>query len=439
MPGGPLQASLGGELQRRRKEALSPDAAASGQIDSFGNFYVVGSQRVFSVYGELLAPVSDALTLEAAARYERYNQSGGRLGPRVGLNWKLTPEFGVRATAGRGFRAPGPAENGTSGRTYYAGTSSDPVLCPTGDPAKPGTFPSQCAVLAATLIASNRSLAPETSTSFGLGLVYRPVDEVGVTLDFFSIDVRNQIVIGPSREAVRGTNLAPIPQLQPDGTFVSVAPPVAPIAYYQLSYVNANRTRTSGFDLHVRARHRIKDVGAVSSDLSLTHVNKYDLEIGGTVYRLAGTHGPFGVSGNSGNPKTRVSWMNTFEGGRWSVTGTLNYISGFDLTDPSAGLDDCAAGLTVGAGSRPFAGQLQGGTIPSAVSCRVSAFTTFDLVGAIDVTRQLRLQASILNVFDKRAPEDWGTFGGSGRPYNRVLHSKGGIGRFLGIEARYVF
>jgi iron complex outermembrane receptor protein len=145
------------------------------------------------------------------------------------------------------------------------------------------------------------------------------------------------------------------------------------------------------------------------------------------------------VSGNSGNPKLRFSWVNTFQRERWSVTGTLNYIGGFDLTDPSSGLNDCAAGLTIGAGSRPYASQLQNGTIPSGVRCRVSAFATVNLVGALDVTKQLRLQASILNVFDAKAPDDWATFGGAGRPYNRVLHSQGGIGRFFGVKASYVF
>ena len=439
LSGGPIQVSLGGELQSRRKEALSPDAAASGQIDTFGNSYVIGSQHVASVYTELLAPVTKELTLEAAGRYDHYNLSGGRLSPKVGLSWKVIPEFGLRATAGRGFRAPGPAENGTAGTTFVAGTSSDPVLCPSGDPAQAGVFPSQCALRAATLITANRNLAPETSTSYGIGFVVRPVDEIGVTLDYFSIDVRNQIVIGSNQVAVRGTNLTPIPQLQADGTFVSVAPPVAPIAYYQLGYINANSTKTSGVDLHVRARRRLNDLGTLSSDLTLTYVLKYDLEVEGVVYHLAGTHGPFSVSGDSGNPRMRVSWVNTFERERWSVTGTLNYIGRFDLTDPSAGLNDCAAGLSIGAGHSPYANQIQSGIIPSGVSCRVAAFTTFNLVAAFDLTKQWRLQASVLNLFDAGAPADWATYGGAGRPYNRVLHSAGGVGRMFGVEARYVF
>ena len=439
LSGGPLQFSVGGELQRRRKRALVPEAASSGQIDSFGTSYVVGSQRVASAYAEVLAPVLAELTLELAARYDHYDLSGGRPSPKVGLNWTIVPAFGLRATAGRGFRAPGPAENGTSGTVFFAGVTSDPALCPSGDPGAVGGFPSQCAVRAASLVSSSRALRPETSTSLGLGLDFRPLPGFGMSLDFFSIDLRNQIVVGQSTDVVRGTNRAPIPQLQADGTFASVAPPIAPIAYYRTAYVNANRTTTTGVDLHVRARHRWPDVGTFSSDLTLTYVDRYDLNVDGTVYRLAGTHGPFAVSGDSGNPRTRFSWANTFERGRWSLTGALNYIGGFDLTDPSSGIDDCATGLTIGAARRAFANVLQDGTVPTGVSCRVAAFKTFDLVGAVDVTRQLRLQASILNLFDAKAPDDWGTYGGSGRPYNRVLHSQGGIGRFFDFRARYVF
>ena len=65
------------------------------------------------------------------------------------------------------------------------------------------------------------------------------------------------------------------------------------------------------------------------------------------------SHGPLVVSGATGNPRTRICWANTLSQGAWSVNGAVNDIGAFDLTDPSLGVDDCAARLTIGVGAGP--------------------------------------------------------------------------------------
>ncbi len=77
------------------------------------------------------------------------------------------------------------------------------------------------------------------------------------------------------------------------------------------SYVNANTTKTSGFDLGLDAQHQF-DVGTIKSKLTWSYISKYDITIGGVTYKLAGTHGPSFYSGDTGNPKSRVQWSTTF-------------------------------------------------------------------------------------------------------------------------------
>jgi hypothetical protein len=38
-------------------------------------------------------------------------------------------------------------------------------------------------------------------------------------------------------------------------------------------------------------------------DLTVSYIAKYDLTVDGVTYHLAGTHGPFVVSGDTGNPR----------------------------------------------------------------------------------------------------------------------------------------
>lgn len=451
LPGGPLAVAVGTDYVRRTQDARAPDPVAAGYYNgAFSNNFTVGKQTVESVYAELVAPVTKQLEADAAVRYDHYNLSGGKASPKIGVKYTPMPELAFRATASRGFRAPSPAENGNAGQTFFAGSSSDPVLCKGGDPTVSGNFPSQCAINVGTIQGTNPNLKPETSTSYTLGLIVEPAKNFSATLDFYSIELKNQIVAGGSQDAVRGANFTPIEQVQPDGSTALVAPPVAPIAYYQVSYVNANSTKTNGADLGLQYRHRFEEIGDWKSDFMVSYMNKYDLTIDGVTYHLAGTHGPYIVSGDTGNPRTRFTWANTFTRGPFSITGTINYVGSYKVTDPSAVAASpdfpqgtCLEALTNSGGtaSTVFNGVLASEQIPNGVSCKVKSFTTFDVSGRWDVTKQLNLHASILNLFNASAPLDWATYGGAlgAVPWNPSLHTQGAIGRYFNVGLTYLF
>ena len=266
--------------------------------------------------------------------------------------------------------------------------------------------------------------------------------DLSASVDLYQIQIDNQIVPDSNPDdivTVRGTNFTPIPQVQPDGSTKLVAPPVAPIAYYTAGYINANTTKTSGVDVDLQARARFGEMGDLKSDLTISYTYKYDLTVDGTTYHLAGTHGPLSIGGDTGNPRTRIKWANTWERGPLDLTLTTNFISGFSLNDPSAGVTDCPTALSVGAGSDAFDQQIQAGTVPPGVSCKVGSFITFDLEGRYTVNKNLSINGSILNLFNQGAPDDWTTYGGGIAPYNPSLHGQGAIGRFMTVGATYTF
>jgi len=51
-------------------------------------------------------------------------------------------------------------------------------------------------------------------------------------------------------------------------------------------------------------------------------------------YRLAGTHGPFAMSGNTGNPRSRIQWSHTLAREDWSLPANLHHNRSFRLTHP---------------------------------------------------------------------------------------------------------
>jgi len=440
LPGGPLSVALGTDYYERKQDATSAQQIADGLMEGVSNNFTIGKQKVASAYAEVVAPVTKTLELDGAVRYDYYNISGGKASPKIGFKYKPIDQVLLRGTASKGFRAPGPAENGTAGQTFFAGSSDDPILCSSGDPTTPGSFPSQCGVNVPTVQSTTKTLKPETSTALTLGTIIEPVKNLSFSLDFFQIELKDQIVTASDSVEVRGTNLTPIPQVQPDGSTIDVVPPVAPIAYKTAGYVNANSTKVAGVDFGVQYKVRIAGFGEYKTDFLWSYMSKYDLTVDGVTYKLAGTHGPFVISGDTGNPRSRIQWSNTISQDKWSVTGTINYISSFDLTDPSFGYNTCYDALDGNLASTIFNAEYSAGNVPAATSCKVASFTTFDLYGRYQVTKNLSVHGSVTNLFDRRFPQDWNTYASqSYAPYNPSLHSAGAIGRYFSVGASYNF
>jgi len=453
LPGGPLGVAIGADYYLRDQYALAPFPVETGiqGTGDFSNNYTVGTQRVASAYLEMDAPIFKQLEANAAVRYDYYNLSGGKASPKFGLKYTPIPQFALRGTWSQGFRAPGPGENGQAGQTFFAGTTSDPILCKNPmTPTAAGNFAGQCVVQIPGLQFSNPNLAPETSKSFTLGFIVEPVRDLSATFDFYNIEINDQIVPSfPTAAPVRGNNLTPLPEYQANGTTVLTTPPVAPIAYLGISYLNANQTNTNGFDLGFQFHHRFDNGFQIKSQANWTYTHEYDITIAGVTYHLAGTHGPTFYSGDTGNPKSRVQWSNTFGKDRWDITGTANFISSFSVIDPSAQAfgeapqNTCLLALTNGGGAASlyFANQLSAGIIPSKTSCTVTHYITFDLYGRFEATDHLSIHGSFLNVFNERAPLDWVTYGGAlgAAPWNPSLNLQGAIGRFFNLGATYKF
>ncbi len=454
LPGGPLGVAFGVDYYQRSQNAVAPALVAAGYYgqpeNGFSNNFTVGLQQVAAGYLELALPIVKQFELDADVRYDHYNLSGGKASPKIGFKYTPIPELAFRGTAARGFRAPGPAENGKAGQTFFAGTIADPILCKNPDPiTSPGNFAGQCNVPEPFQQTTNATLKPETSKSFTLGIVYEPFKDLSATLDIYYIKISDQIVSGGDVAIVLGNNLSPLPEYQDDGTTKLVTPPAAPIAYASIGYINANTTQTDGMDLGFRFHHVYPGIGEWRSEANWSYMRKYNITIDGQTYELAGTHGPFLFSGDTGNPKSRVQWSNTFGRKNWSITGTLNFISYFSVTDPSAEAfgqapqATCLDALTNGGGAAgtDYVNLLTAGTIPPQTSCTVGHFTTLDIYGRYDFTEHLNVHGSVLNATNTHIPLDWVTYASPTPflPYNPSLHQSGAVGPFFTLGVTYTF
>ena len=456
LPGGKMGFAAG--VSYIRKDLNAPDAVEA-QIGTMGvgGAYAVGKENNTSAYVEIVAPVHKMLEIDAALRYDHFDTYGNSTTPKIGFKFVPFKELTVRGTASLGFRAPSATENGTAGSLFSFNAIRDPKLCPTsnadGSPnlTAATNVPAFCSFNPTYLQTSSKNLQPEKSKSFTLGLILEPIQNWSTTLDYYQISLDNQIIpaaavagFDPLATAVRSN-----PQTVTFGDGSTGISSVGPIQYSTVPYVNGQKTVTSGLEFETRYRFKLPDASRMTVGFQLTHVLKYDLTLNGTTFELAGTHGPAIVSGDTGNPRDRAQFTLAWDKGPFTIAATANYVSGYDVTDPSNGVNTCddALNSTSGAGVGYNNQFVSLATAPPQY-CRVHSFTYMNLTGQYRINNALTIRAGITNLFDRQPPLDVATYGGTGSnsssagtgaPYNPSLHQIGAVGRAFSLGVDYKF
>lgn len=431
------------------KDLNSPDSVANQQgTQNLSGAYAIGKDKNTSAYTELVLPVLKSLELDGAFRYDHYNTYGNSTTPKFGFKFSPMPEIAFRGTASRGFRAPSATENGNAGALFAFNAIRDPALCPTllanGKPDLTAStnVPGFCNFNPTYLQLTTKDIKPEKSKSLTFGLILEPVKGWSTTLDYFQIKLANQIIplaalasYNPLNFLVRGS-----PQQVAYGDGRTGLSTVGTIAYAFTPYTNGQSTETSGLEFETRYRFDLGEFGKLGTRLQYTYMLKYDQTIDGVTSKLAGTHGPSIIGGDTGNPRGRGQLALTYNQGSYTLTSTTNYISSYDVTDPSTAFNDCATGI------QGYNSQFLG-DVPSQY-CKVKAFIYSSLAVQYKWDKALTFNLSIQNVFDAKPPLDLQTYGGTGTnsssngtgtPYNPSLHQAGAIGRFFSLGVNYRF
>lgn len=171
----------------------------SSSSNGFGGF-TPGSagksdQSASSLYLDLEADVTDALTLQGAVRYEDYDSFGSDTNYKLGALYKFTDNFLVRSTYSTGFHVP------TAGQANVVNVTTAFVNGVLNDE---GTFPLNSAAgqVVADYVAApggltaaggpRPTLAPEESENFTLGVAF-DVADISFTVDYFNIKLEDRI------------------------------------------------------------------------------------------------------------------------------------------------------------------------------------------------------------------------------------------------------
>ena len=170
--------------------------------------------------------VNEDLLLAAAVRFEDFDGFGSTTNYKLGANYKLDDNFGIRATLSTGFKAP------TSGQLNASNIST---LIDNGVLVNKGVIPATNPVAA---FAGATELKPEESENFTVGF-FGSVGEIDITFDYFNIEVTDRLTLSKDFTL----SAADITSLAAAG--VSGADDIAKFRFF----TNDFETKTSGYDL----------------------------------------------------------------------------------------------------------------------------------------------------------------------------------------------
>jgi iron complex outermembrane receptor protein len=211
------------------------------------------SQVNYAAYLDLEADVLKNLTLGLAGRQEHYASFGSTTLGKFSARWKVFDALAVRGTVSTGFHAPTPGQSNveTLSTTFIPGTATQVQI---------GTYPVTSSV---AKYYGAKALRPEESTNLSAGVVLTPIEDLVVTIDWYSIDVRHRIGISQQFN-VTTADIAKLSDLAYVGAGGTVQ-----------YFTNGFDTRTRGVDLVGTYRFNLGP-GRLSSTLAYNY-NKSDV------------------------------------------------------------------------------------------------------------------------------------------------------------------
>lgn len=437
LPGGPVQLGVGGSIFYEAVNAPSANPDNNGPTQRYftiNAFGTEGNRTVSSAFAEIQAPVFDQLDVNVSGRYDHYSTGQSNFSPKVGARFTPIRQLSVRGTWSRGFRIPSFAEANalpTTGyvsqsitnvpasfRAQYGAACADDATAATACP----TYLTSYSIGSTTLASPN--LQPEKSRSYTAGIQFSPVPNFTFTADYFNIK-KTGAITSPSNAAAIAAYYAgqPIPagfNVIPDAPDVNLQNGRPRIGFVESQLINSDTIFSEGIDFGLTGRvdfggFQWRTAANVSwlIELSTTFPD-------GTKETYVDTLGNFNLTAGNGTFRWRGNWSNTFSFDKVDVTGTVNYVSGYDLSAEDQGGDygDCSLN-------------------PGYVDCRVKSYLTADLNVSFNVNDNVTFYVNALNVFDRLPPIDPVTYGA--HLYNPVQGGNGIFGRSFRAGAKFGF
>jgi iron complex outermembrane receptor protein len=370
------------------------------------------SRDAKALMGEVNIPIIENMEAGVAVRWDDYENVGSKTTPQARIRWKPVEQLLLRASYGKGYRAPSLTELYQPRSTGVSAPGlNDPLRCDTTGNSN------DCGTQFNILLGGTPTLKPETSDNYNLGVVFEPTRTASVGFDAFRVKLKNPIIFG-----IDPGSLLAFEQKFPG--FITRGAPTAdcpgcpgPVQSIDQLNLNLGATNVDGTDVDLRYRVPTDGVGTFTFGVVGTYFWKYEIQQpDGTFQSIVGRVSPI-VNGAGGviprwHHYASVGW----ELGPWQATIAENFQSHY----------------------KDINGTFEDPADPAYVPRTVKHYETFDLQAAYSGIENLKIALGMKNALDKDPPYT----NAGGQSYFQAGYDPGYAdprGRFMYATVSYSF
>ena len=456
LPGGKSSLGLGFDFTDQHLKQATSDlaqfgngtAGQAGKTDyAVGGFYgyvpMDASRRNYGAFAELLMPIAKHAEITASLRFDKYDRVHNEMPftqvannltplpaqdegnsfskPTFKLSFRAQPVdmLLLRGSFGTGFKAP--SVNQIAAPLAFSTNTSGSYVCPF--PTSPtcianGTGTQQWDLISAGNPAGGSAgLKAETSQQWTLGGRLEPAKSVSFGLDYWSVQLKNQILAGmPENYAF--ANAASLNSL-------FVIPYQDPAGYPTLALIqkpfNAGKANYQGIDWEFNF-NTLTPIGKFTADLGGTHMVKADYTLPG------GTQSDLGKFGGDNNVVFRDIFRLALGLQTGDFTNTL-------IVNHKSGYADQAFTADSGNVSQLLPDGSEGDGV--AYAGHVKSYTLADWQTRWQFSKALRFTFGITNLLNTKPPLTLKVVGGNQVGYDGRYADP--TGRAIAVGASYKF
>ncbi len=318
MPAGAMSVAFGGQVRKESYEVDPNDVSTivyddNGNPDSSANqFTFLGpvsevdeSRTAFALFAETEIPLTEALTISAAIRYENLDTATST-DPKLAIIFEATENLSFRTSMSTSFREPSLSQFNAD--TVNTANIADPLNADTG-------------IFIRVTTTGNEDLEPEEATNYNLGGVWSS-DSLEVRLDYWRVDYKDVITIESGQAKINADPNGPTVVRQDTNI------PNSTLAGISTDYFNAANIDASGLDFETTYTTDVAD-GTFKLGLGLAHYLRYEVPgpNGSTIDAVGSfNHGNFVRS----MPATKFNLSAHWQNDSHSIYSRLNHTSSYD-------------------------------------------------------------------------------------------------------------
>ncbi len=257
--------ALGVEYTEESLQDTSDKLSEEGQIIASGGTSAEGDRELTSAYAELSIPILESLEMQLALRHEDYSDFGTTTNPKIALRYQPADWVMLRGSWGTGFRAPSLPE------LYLGASESYPFLIDTTRCEVTGADQDCGATQYRTIFSGNPDLDPEESESWYLGVVFEPLDDLTVGIDYWKYDHKD-IIDADTQYILDNEDSYPGAVIRRDPDF---AGDPGEILYINDAFINIADQKTDGVDLDIKYEFDIDGIGDFGIRSVTTYVRSF--------------------------------------------------------------------------------------------------------------------------------------------------------------------